>query len=87
MLEALPRTVVDKSLDESDQCPIDRKRKDELANADVAMLRPRWLLLVDRAPNSPEEPLADRTRQQAATDADWKKDHFDHDPSLLPLQP
>lgn len=87
MLEALPRTMVEESLEESDQCPIDYERKDELANVDVAMPRPRWLLLVDRAPNSPEESLADRTCQQTAKDADWKKDHFNHDLFLLPLQP
>ena len=87
MLEALPRTMVDKSLDESDQCSIDCERKDELANVDVATLRPRWLLFVNRTPDGSEEPFADHTCQQTAKDADWKKDHFNHSLSFLPLQP
>jgi hypothetical protein len=84
MLEALPRTVVDESLDEPNQCPIDCERKDELANVDVATLRPRRLLFVNRTPNSPEEPLADHACQQTAKDADRKKDHFNH---ALPCYP
>ena len=79
MLEALSCAAVHKSLDEPNHRSVNRKRKDELAKMDVAMLCLGRLLFVDDPPNSPEKPLADRTCQQTAADANWKKDDFAHD--------
>jgi hypothetical protein len=70
--------MVYKSLNESKQCSVNYEREDELTETDVTMLCPRWPLLVDGTPNSPEKPLADRACQQTAADADGKKDDFTH---------
>lgn len=79
--------MVGQPLHEAEQSPFKDQGERELADRYRALLGLRRLLIVEKSPQSPEQPLADDARKQAGDDAEWSKYQLDHgNAQLIPTR-